>query len=115
MIVSRGGHDGAGNSRYAVVGHVHHPDGAVLRSAAADGPEGQVQGVQQGVIPVKDRQSLRLQVLKNLALGLEDPLPAAQMLDVASPMLEMTAMSGRTISQIADLPKWFMPVSITAA
>ncbi len=82
MIGVPGGHDGAGNSRYAVVGHVYHPDGAVLRPAAADGPEGQVQGVQQGVIPVKDRQSLRLQVLKNLALGLEDPLPAAQMLDV---------------------------------
>ena len=92
------GHDGAGNSRYAVVGHVYHPDGAVLRPAAADGPEGQVQGVQQGVIPVKDRQSLRLQVLKISLLALRIPsrLPRCSMW--ASPMLEMTAMSGRTIS-----------------
>ena len=34
----------------------------------------------------------------------------------ASPMLEMTAMSGFTISvRYSISPKWFMPVSMTAA
>ena len=48
-------------------------------SALGQGP---LQGGQQGVVPVEDSQPVPLQVGEDLALGLKDVLPAAQVLNV---------------------------------
>ena len=47
--------------------------------------QGAFEGGQQGIIPVEDGQSLPLQVGEDLALGLEDIFPAAQVLNVGVP------------------------------
>ena len=106
MIGVPGGHDGAGDARHTVVRHVRHPDVAVLGPAAADRPEGQVQRVQQGVVPVEHRQALRLQIFKDLALGLQDTLPAAQVLDVGvADVGDDGDVRPHHLPQVADLPE----------
>ena len=76
----------------------------MLGPAAADRPEGQVQRVQQGVVPVEHRQALRLQIFKDLALGLQDTLPAAQVLDVGvADVGDDGDVRPHHLAQIADL------------
>ena len=79
--ILRGGH-GAGDAVHTVVHDIMDPHLAVLALAAADDPLGQSHGIQQGVVSVQDRQAVFLQMVKDLALGLQDALPAAQVLDV---------------------------------
>ena len=63
-------HHRAGDALHAVVGDLLDAGLAVLGLAAAHGAEGSLDGVQQGVVAVQDRQSALLEILKNLALGL---------------------------------------------
>ena len=72
----------AGDAAHAVVLSVRHPDGAMGGPAAPDGLEGQLQRIQQRVVAVEDRETAGLQILEDLALGLENAIPAAQILNV---------------------------------
>ena len=71
---------GAGDALHAAVNELRNPGLTVLRLAAAHGAEGGAHRIQQGVVPIEDQQPLRLQILQNLALGLENSLAAPQKL-----------------------------------
>ena len=82
LISIHGSLDFTGDSLHAVIRHVHHPDITPLRLVAADGDKRQFQSSQQRVVAIEDRGAVGLQIFKDLALGLKDALPAAQILNM---------------------------------
>ena len=84
LAVHVGGGQAAEDMALPVAAHGLGPIVQALPLAAEHGLYGGAapQGSQQGVIPVEHQQSVFLNVGQQLALGLEDVLPAAQPLDV---------------------------------
>ena len=97
--------DGAGDALDAVLGHVGDPDAAALMPAAQHRLEGQRQTGQQLVVAVQHGKAARLQILEDLALGLQDALPgAAQVFDMGVAHVGDNGHGGPYhLAQIADL------------
>ena len=77
----------------------------VVRAAPEDaGGDLPLQRPQQGVIPVEDGQVVAGHGLEDLALGLQDPLPAAQVLDVGvADVGDDRHVGGDDTGQVVDL------------
>ena len=76
------------------------------RLAAADGGKRQVQAVEQGIITVEDGHAVRLEVLEDLTLRLQDTLPAAQKFDVGVANVgDDGNIRPDHLAQVGDLPE----------
>ena len=100
-----GGHCAAHPAKPPVL-HLTDTHLTVLPIAAAQCGKGQVQRVQQGIIPVENHRPIGLQVLKNLRLGPENPLPAAQQLHMDIPDVgDHSDVGPDHLPSVANLPK----------
>ena len=62
--------DRAGDALHTVVGNLRNPHLAPLGMAATDSPEGGLDGIQKGIVPVQEDQPAFPQVLEDLAFCL---------------------------------------------
>ena len=102
--------NGAGDALHSVIRQIADADVAVFGLAAAQRAERKLHGVEQGVVTVQDRHAPLLEVFKDLALSLEDALPAAQKFHMGIADVGDDGNGGpHHLAQVADLPEVVHP------
>ena len=105
IAVLSGGHR-AGDPLHPVVRDLRDPYVAIGDWPHRMVRKGSSQALQQSVVPVQDGQPAGAQVLKDLALGLQDALAAAQIFDVGvADIGDHGDIRPHHLAQIPDLPK----------